>query len=176
VRASGVADKKGLSQQGVLIFTKAIKLVVVMSAVETWKSAKRRPELRQNQHRLQVADCENRGNLGVMDAGNASQQISVHKRAHEIRTLRKRSAQVLYRSAEAPRVSAQPIAQDSETGRHWGACPLGGANQIVGAGSIRYCRASINRVMVRFRSLSDRRISSILWIECSTVVWCLPPN
>src|SRR5580704_14028342 len=39
-----------------------------------------------------------------------------------------------------------------------------------------YCNASINRVMVRFRSLSDRRISSILWIECSTVVWCLPPN
>ena len=58
-----------------------------------------------------MADCENRGNLGVMDAGNASQQISVHKRAHEIRTLRKRSAQVLYRSAEAPRVSAQPIAR-----------------------------------------------------------------
>jgi hypothetical protein len=55
-----------------------------------------------------------------MDAGNASQQISVHKRAHEIRTLRKRSAQVLYRGAEAPRVSAQPIARDSETGRHWG--------------------------------------------------------
>ena len=110
-----------------------------------------------------------------MDAGNASQQISVHKRAHEIRTLRKRSAQVLYRGAEAPRVSAQPIARDSETGQTLGE-RAGGANQIVGAGSIRYCRASINRVMVRFRSLSDRRISSILWIECSTVVWCLPPN
>jgi len=32
------------------------------------------------------------------------------------------------------------------------------------------------RVIVRFRSLSDRRNSSILLIECSTVVWCLPPN
>jgi hypothetical protein len=38
-----------------------------------------------------------------MDAGNTSHQISVHKRSHEIRTLRKRSAQVLYRSADAPR-------------------------------------------------------------------------
>src|SRR5580704_2315967 len=33
-----------------------------------------------------------------------------------------------------------------------------------------YCRVSIKRVMVRFRSLSDRRISSILLMECSTVV------
>jgi hypothetical protein len=33
-----------------------------------------------------------------------------------------------------------------------------------------YCRASIRRVMVRFNSLSDRRISSILWMEWSTVV------
>jgi len=39
-----------------------------------------------------------------------------------------------------------------------------------------YCNASIRRVMVRFRSLSDRRNSSILLIECNTVVWCLPPN
>ena len=40
----------------------------------------------------------------------------------------------------------------------------------------RYCRVSIKRVMVRFKSLSERRISSILLIECNTVVWCLPPN
>ena len=33
-----------------------------------------------------------------------------------------------------------------------------------------YCSASINRVIVRFSSLSDRRSSSILLIECSTVV------
>ena len=33
-----------------------------------------------------------------------------------------------------------------------------------------YWRASIRRVMVRFKSLSDRRISSILLMECSTVV------
>jgi hypothetical protein len=33
-----------------------------------------------------------------------------------------------------------------------------------------YCSASIRRVMVRFKSLSDRRISSILLMECSTVV------
>jgi hypothetical protein len=33
-----------------------------------------------------------------------------------------------------------------------------------------YCRVSIKRVIVRFRSLSDRRISSILLIEWSTVV------
>ena len=33
-----------------------------------------------------------------------------------------------------------------------------------------YCRASIRRVMVRFSSLSERRSSSILLIECSTVV------
>jgi hypothetical protein len=33
-----------------------------------------------------------------------------------------------------------------------------------------YCKVSIKRVIVRFRSLSDRRISSILLIECSTVV------
>jgi len=33
-----------------------------------------------------------------------------------------------------------------------------------------YCSASINRVIVRFSSLSDRRISSILLIECRTVV------
>jgi len=32
------------------------------------------------------------------------------------------------------------------------------------------CNASINRVIVRFRSLSERRNSSILLIECSTVV------
>ena len=30
--------------------------------------------------------------------------------------------------------------------------------------------------MVRFRSLSLRRSASILLMECSTVVWCLPPN
>ena len=36
--------------------------------------------------------------------------------------------------------------------------------------SLRYCSVSIRRVMVRFKSLSDRRISSILLIECSTVV------
>ena len=41
---------------------------------------------------------------------------------------------------------------------------------------VGYCNASIRRVIVRFRSLSDRRNSSILLIECSTVVWCLPPN
>ena len=39
-----------------------------------------------------------------------------------------------------------------------------------------YCRASIRRVMVRFNSLSERRNSSILLMECKTVVWCLPPN
>src|SRR5581483_1946708 len=39
-----------------------------------------------------------------------------------------------------------------------------------------YCSASIRRVMVRLSSLSERRISSILLMECSTVVWCLPPN
>jgi hypothetical protein len=33
-----------------------------------------------------------------------------------------------------------------------------------------YCKASIKRVMVRFNSLSERRISSILLMECSTVV------
>ncbi len=31
-------------------------------------------------------------------------------------------------------------------------------------------------LMVRFRSLSWRRCSSILAMECMTVVWCLPPN
>src|SRR5713226_3339810 len=41
---------------------------------------------------------------------------------------------------------------------------------------VDYCNASIRRVIVRFRSLSDRRNSSIFLIECSTVVWCLPPN
>ena len=41
---------------------------------------------------------------------------------------------------------------------------------------IAYCKASIKRVIVRFKSLSDRRISSILLMECNTVVWCLPPN
>src|ERR1700675_2317087 len=33
-----------------------------------------------------------------------------------------------------------------------------------------YCKVSIKRVIVRFKSLSDRRISSILLIEWSTVV------
>jgi hypothetical protein len=36
--------------------------------------------------------------------------------------------------------------------------------------SANYCNASNKRVIVRFKSLSDRRISSILLIECSTVV------
>src|ERR1700738_3140963 len=47
---------------------------------------------------------------------------------------------------------------------------------LVTATDCLYCRASIRREMVRLRSLSDRRNSSILLIECSTVVWCLPPN
>src|SRR5262249_44448564 len=42
--------------------------------------------------------------------------------------------------------------------------------QFLLAGKKTYCRASIRRVMVRFRSLSERRISSILLMECSTVV------
>jgi hypothetical protein len=33
-----------------------------------------------------------------------------------------------------------------------------------------YCNASIKRVIVRFNSLSERRNSSILLMECSTVV------
>jgi hypothetical protein len=33
-----------------------------------------------------------------------------------------------------------------------------------------YCNASIKRVMVRFKSLSERRSSSILLMLCSTVV------
>jgi hypothetical protein len=41
---------------------------------------------------------------------------------------------------------------------------------------VDYCKASISRVMVRFKSLSERLSSSILLMECSTVVWCLPPN
>src|SRR5216684_3802602 len=45
-----------------------------------------------------------------------------------------------------------------------------------GTKTARYCSASIKRVIVRFKSLSDRRNSSILLMECSTVVWCLPPN
>jgi hypothetical protein len=36
--------------------------------------------------------------------------------------------------------------------------------------NLYYCRVSINRVIVRFKSLSERRISSILLMECSTVV------
>ena len=36
--------------------------------------------------------------------------------------------------------------------------------------SVSYCNASSKRVIVRFKSLSDRRISSILLMECSTVV------
>jgi hypothetical protein len=39
-----------------------------------------------------------------------------------------------------------------------------------------FTQASINRVIVEFNALSVRRISSILMIEWSTVVWCLPPN
>ena len=45
--------------------------------------------------------------------------------------------------------------------------------RLVKPGSVKgkiYCRASIRRVMVRFSSLSERRSSSILLIECSTVV------
>src|SRR5712692_3078129 len=34
-----------------------------------------------------------------------------------------------------------------------------------------YCKASIRRVIVRFRSLSDRRNSSIFLMECSGVVF-----
>ncbi len=37
-------------------------------------------------------------------------------------------------------------------------------------------RVSISLLTVRFRSLSWRRCSSILAMECITVVWCLPPN
>jgi hypothetical protein len=35
-----------------------------------------------------------------MDGANTSRQIFMHKRSHEIRTLRRRSAQVIYGSAE----------------------------------------------------------------------------
>jgi len=31
-------------------------------------------------------------------------------------------------------------------------------------------------VIVQSSALSERRVSSILWMECRTVVWCLPPN
>ena len=116
----------------------------------------------------------------MFDGAHTSRQIFVHKRAHEIRTLHKRSAQVIYGSAEACwrhvfalRDESRKRAQRAGTleGVSWISKPNCGWESPV-----RYCSASINRVMVRFRSLSDRRISSILWIECSTVVWCLPPN
>jgi hypothetical protein len=34
----------------------------------------------------------------------------------------------------------------------------------------------INCVIVRSSALSEQRMASILLMECSTVVWCLPPN
>lgn len=50
--------------------------------------------------------------------------------------------------------------------RHDGDKALG----VTGFFAGNYCSASIKRVMVRFSSLSERRISSILLMEWSTVV------
>src|SRR5580658_7275984 len=39
-----------------------------------------------------------------------------------------------------------------------------------------YPKESSSRLIVRLSSLSVRRRFSILLMECSTVVWCFPPN
>ena len=56
-------------------------------------------------------------------------------------------------------------------GRALGCSPCAtGAGVVPACRTQDYCKASINRVMVRFSSLSERRNSSILLMECSTVV------
>ena len=40
----------------------------------------------------------------------------------------------------------------------------------------RRAKALFNCVIVAFSAVSERRIRSTLLIECSTVLWCLPPN
>src|SRR5712692_3442683 len=51
-----------------------------------------------------------------------------------------------------------------------------GAWRASGVVARAYANESSSLLRVRFRSLSLRRRVSILWIECRTVVWCLPPN
>src|SRR6266849_1769751 len=51
-----------------------------------------------------------------------------------------------------------------------------GAGRASGGVARAYTNESSSLLRVRFRSLSLRRRVSILWIECRTVVWCLPPN
>src|ERR1700720_750337 len=66
----------------------------MMSAVETWKSVRARSLGRETSGQSQVADCANRGKLSATSARRSLRLNFVHKRPHEIRTLRKISPHI----------------------------------------------------------------------------------
>ena len=152
-----------------------------MSAVETWKSVRARSLGRVTSGQSQVADCANRGKLSATSARRSLRLNFVHKRPHEIRTLRKKFPHMGAR--RLPRLTGREFCMElrgsleseimiiGEMRRRAAALPeeaapsLGESLKLLRKNLKDYCRASIRRVMVRFRSLSDRRISSILWIE-----------
>src|SRR5882724_10632416 len=92
----------------------------------------------------------------------------VHAYPQKFRNFRRTSAQ-----AESSRIRSRG---GTSTLRDTRTCYLSRAQRAVAQGKrkrekpVDYCNASNKRVIVRFKSLSDRRNSSILLIECSTVV------
>ena len=71
----------------------SIKLVVMMTAVETWKIVDDRSQGRERTGWSQVADCGNRGNhIGIGDRALADRKIR-HNRPQKFRMFRKCSPQ-----------------------------------------------------------------------------------
>jgi hypothetical protein len=149
-------------------FFTAIKLVVVMSEVDLWKA--QQPLLSQrpsaafsrwlivgNGENAALDPARSRGSRISSATPNrisASSPTPMHRSSHA--NARRRNAE------QPPSTHQDPEDQgEGEIARS--------AERNVGKRR-SYCKVSIKRVMVRFRSLSDRRISSILLMECSTVV------
>jgi hypothetical protein len=128
----------------------------------------------------QVANCVNRGNLTAVDGTESFAHGFRNKRPHLIRTFHNSSPHDPFWLYElAAGCSRDGASRRTARRRGLGSRLIRASIKNinwVGEKFQSYCNASISRVIVRFKSLSDRRISSILWIECSTVVWCLPPN
>jgi len=158
----------------VLFFFTTIKLVVVMSAVKLWKAQQpllsERPSVT-----FQKWQFVGNGEKTALDQGSAggtkissatlnrisaSSPTSIHRSRHANFAGRHAEEQPV----ETPSPGRSPRRKKSP-GR-----PGREELNVTWEKRQSYCKVSIKRVMVRLRSLSDRRISSILLMECSTVV------
>ena len=130
--------------------------------------------------KFKMGQCGNLGKTGHRRGGRLDSTALIHVTQQFFRSLDSASPQLFFDATwdvigseiRAAILTSYCIGTNTVTGSAQKKSKRGCYGQIEEIATLAgsYCSASINRVIVRFRSLSERRRSSILLIECNTVV------